>query len=426
MKRTRLSHRTDSLGTQDFSLGGESEDSPDNGLNTLELRDVVLSDLVRPSVVLSLQSSSESGGTRSPPACKSRSGKDASLMTIPIGLKSTNGVELLEQMSHFEPGTRQRLLLFGAPMLHQAMFECNRHVWVGHSDTLGVLIHLHDAHELHSSKKTQPESKISAPTKSETGKSLPSFLKSREDGGLDLRKKVHGRFFLQNGDYDPESVKAVNFRRQEQCSFFGSKFSPLHCESFVEILHGAFSFDERLPPLSLVSHITDVAVEQHLDSKPVFKIPLTIRLSCKGRWKYIRCRDHNKRQVELQGNQLRLFVGLWLSLQRLWSVQHSTSHPHRNSTPSSLPGDCVQEESKKMHAPPPFKVQTQMLQSRSEMSILRQEFFFVLTPMKHLWARYLCELTAFIKSFSNRFKVWVDCKQEALCVSVVVPEKSST
>ena len=320
------------------------------------------------------------------------------------------GMELLEQTNNFEEGTKQRLLWFGAPRLDSSLFNTNGCLWEDHSDEVGVLIHLHDAHAARALRATKKLAAAHPPAAS-------AERASAGKGAAEQHKETHSHFFVKAGDYNEASVNIVRKRRQEQCAYAGGKFSHVHCESFVEILHGRLEFDRRLPPLHLAAQVTDRAVEQYLEAHPLLKVPLTVRINHKGSWTYIRSRDKNKTAITLRDQQLHLFAGLWLSLQRLWHAQCSTEHPHPSSlTPTGAPSTKLQE------VPEP-KIETHLLESRSELSVLRQEFFFVVRPFPHLWARYLREYTTFIASFSRRSRVWVDCLREALCVSVLVPDK---
>ena len=208
--------------------------------------------------------------------------------------------------------------------------------------------------------------------------------------------------------------------RLEQCAFYGQNFSNFHCGSFVEVLSGDFNFDKQLPPLALVSSVTDEAVGQHITTQReklrarAFRIPLTVRLSQKSGWVYIRSRDKVKAEVELRGKALHLFVGLWLTLERLWHVQHSTRHPHQSLRKEA-------KQNLELTRPPAAPISVHVIESRDQLSVIRREFFFVLKPLKHLWARYLCELSRFVSTFSKRNKVWVDFEKQALCLSVVIP-----
>lgn len=394
-------------------LPGESDDEAP-ALDVLELRDVVLTDLVHKSVSAA---ASKRKQRVAPPdgGFATRAGQDPSFVAVPAGGKELGGMELLEQTNNFQEGTKQRLLWFGAARIDSSLFSTNGCMWKDHSNEVGVLIHLHDAHAAAARGARQADF-----GKKSGGTPRAVVPEGRTSNKVNIQqyKKTHSYFFLQPGDYNEGSVQIVRKRRQEQCDYAGSKFSHVHCESFVEILHGRFGFDSRLPALNLAAQVTDRAVRQYLEAHPSVKVPLTVRINHKGSWTYIRSRDQNKTEIVLKDHHLHLFVGLWLSLQRLWNAQYSTEHPHPAAPATGVP-------STKLQAVPEPNIDAHLLESRGELSVLRQEFFFVVKPFPHLWGRYLCEYTAFIASFSRRSRVWVDCLREALCVSVLVPPKMS-
>lgn len=333
-------------------------------------------------------------------------------MSVPTGQVS-GSVELLEQVGQFEPHTRQRLLVFGLEQLSDEVFQPNKHLWREHECGLGVLLHMHPP------SRAQPAALVGAGTASK-----PSSDKAPEPKAPVPKHETGGTaspFFLPPKDFSQESVARVNRARLEQCSFYGQQFSSFHCVSFLEVLSGDFSFDKHLPPLALESSVTDEAVARHIAAQRealharAFRVPLTVRLGRKSGWVYIRSRDQLMAEVELKGSSLQLFVGLWLTLERVWHVQHSTRHPHQAVHKET-------EETLKLAKPPPPPISVHIIESRDQLSVIRREFFFVLRPIRHLWARYLCELSRFVATFSKRNKVWVDFEKQALCTSVVIPQ----
>lgn len=422
--------------------GGEVQEGESVApLNALEVRDVVVSDLVQKGWALSAHCRQKRAGKTEGVGFKEeernegkrntsrlRAAREASFVSIPTG-QSSGSAELLEQMSQFEPNTRQRLLIFGLERMSEEVFTPNRHMWQDHSHELGVLLHLHPARHLHRSRlhsasETQSNAKVGT-----SGSSTESSQQKQYEKEPKPPQPKHERrnqvlstspFFLSPGDFSTESVARVDRARLEQCAFYGQNFSNFHCGSFVEVLSGDFNFDEQLPPLALESSVTDEAVGQHISTQReklrarAFRVPLTVRLSQKSGWVYIRSRDKVKAEVELRGKSLNLFVGLWLTLERLWHVQHSTRHPHQHLRKEAT-------QNLELTRPPAAPISVHVIESRDQLSVIRREFFFVLRPLKHLWARYLCELSRFVSTFTKRNKVWADFEKQALCLSVVIP-----
>ena len=404
------------------------ETEPVAPLNALELRDVVISDLVQKGWALSAHCRQKRAGKSSAGAAcaegagggstsRHRAAQEASFISIPTG-QASGSLELLEQMSQFESNTRQRLVIFGLERLSEDVFAPNRHLWQDHSHELGVLLHLHpDRRARRRGPRPVLQSKAAAdPLRGKQQDSEPKAPQPKHQRAA----ASSSPFFLAPGDFSPESVARVDRARLEQCAFYGQTFSNFHCGSFVEVLSGDFKFDEQLPRLALVSSVTDEAVGQHISAQRerlrarAFRIPLTVRLSQKSGWVYIRSRDKVKAEVELRGNALHLFVGLWLTLERLWHVQHSTRHPHQSLRKEA-------KQSLELTRLPAANISVHVIESRDQLSVIRREFFFVLKPLKHLWARYLCELSRFVSTFTKRNKVWVDFEKQALCLSVVIP-----
>lgn len=378
------------LGHQCMAKGEKEEEVEEPiPVNALELRDIVISDLVKKGLAQSKQGAKSEAGPQT-----KRVSQEAAFISIPTN-QVGGTVEVLEQMSQLENRTRQRILVFGLSRLTEEVFRPNLSFWEEHAQELGVLFHLHGK-----KRELSPDS-----------------------------------FFLPPGDFSQAAIAKVDQLRQEQCSFQGAKFSRFHCESFVEVLNGQFDLHKKLPPLALESSVTDEAVRQHIASEKerlkarAFRVPLTVRLSQKSSWVYIRSRDKVKAEIELRGGQLGLFVGLWLTLQRLWHVQQSTAHPHdlSHKGPGALgSGGSAGSAGGGLKRTPSAPISVHVIESRDQMSVIRREFFFVVRPLKHLWARYLCQLQQYLSSFTKRNKLWVDFEKQALCLSVVIPSSDSS
>ena len=145
------------------------ETEPVAPLNALELRDVVISDLVQKGWALSAHCRQKRAGKASQKgfagevraensrrsSSRLRAAQEASFVTIPTG-QASGSAELLEQMSQFESSTRQRLLIFGLERLSEEVFTPNRHLWQDHSHELGVLLHLHPDRRTSRRRRLQP------------------------------------------------------------------------------------------------------------------------------------------------------------------------------------------------------------------------------------------------------------------------------
>lgn len=223
-------------------------------------------------------------------------------------------------------------------------------------------------------------------------------------------------FFLSQEPHlaSEEEIALVKTARNKLCNFQGDRFLGLHCQkTLVEFLFG--NWNKNLPNLILKGSITDTDVHNFITKPPapdIFKIPFFVRKrnTRSASWCCLQNKDSSQNHKLLSKPLQAFFAGIYLSLQMLWEIQKSSSHPFKPA----------QGKENLQPAIPPAKIKTYCVESRDELTVIGKHLIFCLENLDHLWLRYFHSFENYISTFAKAPKVWLELEHQRLCLSVQI------